>query len=111
MIDENTEISNYLAIYDDISLFHYFVNNHDVMKVIYNKYKNKFMIGQLTEEEKALPLLVLHRDKNGKTAIDYAREKKYYKSFNIMIELLSFNKTKHLYTRLMLDSIPHMLKN
>jgi len=46
------------------------------------------MIGKLTEEEQALPLLILHRDKQGKTAIDYAREKQRYKSFNILIEFL-----------------------
>ena len=45
IIAENTLLSNFLAVYDDITLFHYFTDNPEVIEVILNKFKNKFLLG------------------------------------------------------------------
>ena len=88
IIEENTEIRHFLAVYDDITMFHYFTDNSNVVEIMFNKYKNKFMLGQLTKEEYSLPLLIFHRDMQGKTALDYARNEQRYKTFKIFIDFL-----------------------
>ena len=57
-----------------------------------------------------LPLVILNRDSQGKTALDWAVENQKPQSFSLMVSMLE--KSDHLcISKLMLASFPNMIKN
>jgi len=80
-----------------------------VIQVFYNKYKNKYNQGTLTEEEKVFPLLMFHKDDYDKTAIDYAREEHHYQTFKILIKFMLISKNEHLFSKMIIENLPYMV--
>ena len=71
-IISNTKLAQFNKVYDEVSLFHYFANEVEVIEMINSKYKKAVETGQLTPLEQNMPLVLLHPDNSGKTAIEQA---------------------------------------
>jgi len=89
IIVENTDLVRFNSIFDEHSLFHYFASNPEVIEAMCKKYRNEAEQGVLNKEEKLMPLLILHPNKEGYTAIDASIMNHRPKSFKCMIDLLS----------------------
>lgn len=72
IIDDSTNIKQYFQIYNGQSLFHYFVQNSEVIEVMHNKYMNLKDNNILRPQDKFMPLVLLNPDYNGKTALELA---------------------------------------
>jgi len=74
LIKANTKLEDYLKVFSDFSLFHYFAGNIDVIQIIYDKYKEGERNNELECGIELLPLMILNYDHLGKTALDLASE-------------------------------------
>ena len=99
-----------MTIYDDLTMFHHFSKNDKVTRIICRKYKKLFYTNKLSEYEKSLPLLLFYKNKEGKNALDLAREDKNYSLFIKYIQLLTLINQEHLFTRHMIANIEFMIK-
>ena len=72
MISKNLELKNMNIIYNGYSLYHYFVENQNIMQFICNMYQNQKDEKSLAKEEYFTPLCLLVPDKEGSTALDLA---------------------------------------
>jgi len=75
-------------VFDDSTLFHYFVEKPEILEAICNKYLKVKSQGLLTKETEHIPLLIQRPDKNGMTALDIAISKHRSGSFRTMLMLL-----------------------
>ena len=62
-IEKNTQLSNFHAVFEGITMFHYFSLNADVLSIIYKKYKYAKNHQNLTKQDRLLPLLILLPDR------------------------------------------------
>ena len=72
LIRNNTRISNFNYVYNDVTLFHYFADNSEVIDMIYDKFKTALNENKLKDNEKNTPLTLLYLDPKGQTALDLA---------------------------------------
>ena len=108
VIAENTTLAQFAKVYNGYSLFHYFSSNVSVIEMIHARYKQAYEDGVLKDEEKYMPLVLLHPDNDGKTALDAAIEAERPKSFELMIDLLETFDNVCL-SKMMLQSFPQMI--
>ena len=73
-INDNTKLMQLNKTFNDISLFHHFAGCVEVIQVFHSKYKQAHDTGSLTDGERNVLLILLHKDQNGKTALDLALE-------------------------------------
>ena len=107
-IEENTTLAQFNEVYDGYSLFHYFAENVNVIEMIHNRFLLASQDGLLTEEDKNMPLIMLHPDVNNRTALDLAIYLERPKSFELMINMLEpFNDT--CLSKMLLTCFPHMV--
>jgi hypothetical protein len=64
--------------------------------------------GQITNTEENMPLVMLHPDENGETALDLAIRLERPRSFELMIDLLEPFDNFSL-SKMLLNSFPHMI--
>ena len=108
VIDENTTVDHFNQIYHGQSLFHYFVQKSEVIEVIHDKYMGLLENGNLTKDQKFIPLVMLLPDNDGKTALELSIEKHCPRTFELMLNLLAqFNE--FCFSRMMLTVLPNML--
>jgi hypothetical protein len=108
IIDDSTTIKQYNQMYNGQSLFHYFVQNSEVIEVMHNKYMNLKDNNILSQDDKYMPLVLLNPDYNGKTAIELAVDRQRPKPFELMINLLAqFDDL--CFTKMMMNCLPKML--
>ena len=107
-INENTELVQFNKIFKDYSLFHYFAANVDVIEMIHNKFKTAKEDHMLTMQDKNMPLVILHPDDNGNTALELALKKQRPKCFELMIDMLEDYESFFL-SKMMLNSFPQMI--
>jgi len=104
----NTKLSQFNVIYDGYSLFHYFAQKVDVIEMIHDKFRSALEDDLLTDEDRFMPLVMLHPDINGKTSLDMAIKLERPKSFELMIDMLEpFNN--FCLSKMILNSFPHMI--
>ena len=96
-------------MYDGYSLFHYFAAKVDVIEMIHDRFRNAIENNILTEKDKNMPLVLLHPDINGSTALDRAIAIERPKSFELMIDMLEPFQNFCL-SKMMLESFPHMIQ-
>ena len=72
MIRNNTQILQFTKVFSDYSLMHFFADKVDVIKMIHHEYKEMIEDDLQSDEEKNMPLIILHPDADGKTALDWA---------------------------------------
>jgi hypothetical protein len=109
LINANTKLAQFNRVYDGVSLFHYFAENVDVIEMIHDKFKLAEENGLLTDADINMPLVILHPDQNGKTALETAILNERPKSFELMINLLEpFGN--YCLSKMMLSVFPHMIK-
>lgn len=87
-INQNTELVQFNKIFNGYSLFHYFAANVDVIEMVHNKFKNAHEDNLLTRQDENMPLVILHPDDNGDTALEIALKKQRPKCFELMIDML-----------------------
>lgn len=88
IINENTTLTQFNTVYEGQSLFHYFAESIQVVEMIHNKYINAKENKTLTEADVNMPLVILHPDHNGQTALDKCIQIERPKSFELMVNLL-----------------------
>lgn len=109
IIIENTDLKKFNKIFDEHSLFHYFSSNPEVINAINKKYRSEQEHGILSPEEKLMPLLILHPDRKGLTALDKSIMNHRPKCFKCMVDLLSDISIDFCLSKLMLDILPMMI--
>jgi len=100
---ENTELELFNQVFDGYSMFHYFVSNPDIIEFVCKKYRFLKEQNTLTEEQKRLPLLILHLNNEGYSALDDAINTHRPKSFKCMIDLVVEVGSDFCLTKLMLN--------
>ena len=88
-ISKNISLERLNVVYNGYSLFHYFNDNIDVISMMHDKFKTKREENTIKPSEHLVPLIMLHPDKDGKTALDLAIDNQMPRSFELMIDLLS----------------------
>ena len=88
-ISKNITLDRLNVVYNGYSLFHYFNDNIEVISMMHDKFKTKREENSIKPSEEMVPLIMLHPDKDGKTALDLAIDNQMPRSFELMIDLLS----------------------
>ena len=109
-INQNTELVQFNKIFNGYSLFHYFAANVDVIEMVHNKFKNAHEDNLLTRQDENMPLVILHPDDNGDTALEIALKKQRPKCFELMIDMLE-DYQEFFISKMMLNSFPQMIAN
>lgn len=108
ILSENTTLSQFNTVYEGQSLFSNFAENIQVIEMIHNKFMLAKENQSLTEADENVPLVILHPDHNGYTALDKCIQIERPKSFELMVNMLesfdSFNLSK-----MMLTAYPYMI--
>ena len=110
MVERNLEIRDLNIVYNQSSLYHYFVDNQEIMQLICSMYKNQKDEKILKENEYYTPLSLLIPDNQGNTALDLALKKQRTKSFELMIEMIEEFETMSI-SKMMLSVIPYMIQS
>ena len=77
--------------------------------MIHNKYKHAQEDNLLTKDDENMPLVILHPDPEGMTALDVAIKNERPKSFELMINLLEpFDQFS--LSKMMLSIFPNMIR-
>ena len=80
-IIKNASLYRLNKIYNDCSLLHYFADKSEILLTINQQFKEALESKTILSSERKMPLMILNRDNEGKTALDRALEKKKPKSF------------------------------
>jgi len=75
------------------------------MEMIHEWFKETKLQNGFGPKEENIPLILLSRNKDGKTALDIALETQRLKSFELMIDLLE-DKDQFFLTQMMLKNLP-----
>jgi hypothetical protein len=108
LIRDNTRLDQFSVIYSEFSLFHFFAHNVEVIEMIHFVYKQNLEDELLTESQRQMPLVILHPDGQGRTAIDYAYSVERPRSADLMLDMLETYNDKSL-SKLLTESIPPMI--
>ena len=84
----NTELRKFNQVFNNTTMFHYFVEKPRIIEAICKMYMKAKSQGLLTKEIEHLPLLVQRPDNEGKTALDLAIDKHRAGSFRFMLSLI-----------------------
>ena len=105
----NMSIDQFNKVYNDVTMFHYFADDFEVIDWVYNQYKKLEEAGTLPTVAKRMPLLVLNPGKKGMTALDWALAKQKQTSFLKLIDLIQPFR-EYCITKMMLPAFPAMLQ-
>ena len=89
LFETNVNLDKFIKFYWGQSLFHYFIGESDLIKIIHDKYllaKNQDKLDTLIER---LPLTAMCPDSEMHTALDYCIELENLKSFEYIIDLIA----------------------
>lgn len=78
--------------------------------MIHRKFTEAKEDNKLTKADENMPLVLLHPDKDGSTALEIALKKQRPKCHEIMIDMLC-GYDKQFLSKMMLNSMPEMLAN
>ena len=74
LIERNVKIEQFNKVYDEVSLFHYFADNQEVLEFVNQRFRQKSDAGLLNQVESNMPMVMLTPDCDGKTSVDRAIE-------------------------------------
>ena len=89
LFETNVSLAKFIKFYSGQSLFHYFIGDSELIKVIHDKYlmaKNQDKLDSLVEK---LPLTAMCPDYEMNTALDHCIEMENLKSFEYIIDLVT----------------------
>lgn len=91
-------------------MFHYFVSSPDIIESVCKQYKFKKEQNTLNEKQMYMPLLILHLNNDGYSALDNAVNSHRPKSFKCMVDLITEVSSDFCLTKLMLNLLQLMIK-
>lgn len=109
IIIRNTDLRRFNQVFDNYTMFHYFVNEPSVIESICKQYKKAKEQGLLTKETEHIPLLIMKPDKDGETALDKAIRYHRALSFRLMLDLILELSQDFCLTKSMLNFLPLLI--
>ena len=110
LFKEVIDLKDFMVDFDGQSLFHIYVKKSEVIQYIHDLYTQKKFSGKLDNEEALLPLFIINNDMQNYTALFRSIQYENFKSFELLISLLSHVRNKFI-TRLIVRSLPVLLTN
>jgi len=108
-ISKNTNLEQFTEIFEDTSLIHFYSRNPDVIEMLYQKWYLAKDNNKLNSRSENVPLVLLHPDNSGRTALELAIQLRRPKSLELMVGLLEpFND--YCLSKMMLPVFPYMLQ-
>lgn len=109
IIIRNTDLRRFNQVFDNYTMFHYFVEEPSVIASICKQYKKAKEQGLLTKETEHIPLLIMKPDKDGETALDKAIRYHRALSFRLMLDLVLELSQDFCLTKSMLNFLPLLI--
>lgn len=108
VIAANTNFSNFNSVFNGHSLFHYFAKNQGVIEMLHQKYIELRDDEDVKKEDFNTPLMLLHPNLNGKTALDIAIDADRPVCFELFIDMLEDFENQCL-SKMLLKTFPYMI--
>jgi hypothetical protein len=110
LIEQLTDVEDYAIFYNNSSLFHQFSNRNKVALLIFDKFISRWNDINFYSQERNIALGLLTPNSNKDTALKLALDTNRFRTFEIMLSLLS--KFKHIaLSKMFIDQMPYMLQS